>query len=535
MIFLLLMLAAVLPTDLLQERLLFAQLARHDLVEFARFTSPLPSDPLNARASRYLAANHHWYVGRALQRVRAGEIKRLMIMVPYRHGKTEIAVRKFVPWVMGDNPTQGIITITHSDSLAWEHGRDVRNCFLSPSYRTVFSGEDAQLRDDSQARDRLQLAGGGVAMFTGRGGLGGGFGANGIIFDDFFKNAEEAASQVMRDHAWECYVSDCKSRLNEETGWIVMIGTRKNEDDVQGRLLDPTNRHYDPREAKRWTVIRLPALAEENDPLGRARDEALWPQRFSYDFWNEQRTHRSELVRIDFQTQGQCNPTPAEGNYFKRKWWAQRTYQLKELPAELRIYVASDHAFRKKQHNDRSCLLVVGVDASDTIWILPDTWWKRAETDELVESMLGIMQNRKPLEWFAAKDAISGSIGPFLRKRMRETSTFCNINEVTEDVDLERRAQSIRNRFAMGMVRVPSFWPLWADAEEELLSFPNGKHDDLVAALALIGMGLDRMIPAEKSYRPQDYLAKPMTLAWVKQSDKTERARRKAAKELDGW
>lgn len=533
MIFLLLMLAAALSTDRLQERLLLGRLARHDLVEFARLTSPLPSEPLNARLSRYMAKLYHYAIAEKLRAVQRGQINRLLISLPPRHGKTELAVRKFVPFVMGNAPDKGVITITHSDSLAWEHGRDVRNCFLSPGYRTVFTHSDCYLREDSQARDRLQLKGGGVAMFTGRGGLGGGFGAGGLIFDDFFKNADEARSEVIRDHAWECYVSDCKSRLNESTGWIVIIGTRKHEDDVIGRILDPYNPHYDPTEAARWTVVRLPALAESGDPLGRAVDEPLWPERFPFPFWQEKRTHRSELVRVDFQTQDQCNPCPAEGNYFKRKWLM--AYEPHELPKLLRVYAASDHAFRVKQKNDLSCLMVAGVDASGTVWVLPDTWWKRAETDELVEAMLALMQNRMPLEWFAAKDAISGSIGPFLRKRMRETSTFCNINEVTEDVDLVRRAQSIRNRCAMGMVRFPARAPWWSDAENELLKFPNGRNDDFVAALALFGMGLDRMIPAQREFKPQDYLARPMTMAWVKQSDKVERARRKAAKELEGW
>jgi hypothetical protein len=537
---LLLMSWASLSTELLQERYLFGQLARRDLIAFARLTMPLPSDALNPRVSRYIAANHHRHVAAALQRIDAGEINRLLISIPYRHGKSELAVRKFVPWYMAGGRrgphgrsavgTRSVICITHSDSLAWEHGRDVRNNFRCAGYRLAFGAAAAQLRDDSQARDRLQLEGGGMAMFTGRAGLGGGFGANLLLFDDFFKNAEEAQSQTVRDHAWECYIADCKSRLNEETGAIVIIETRKHEDDVTGRILDPTNQHYDAREAGKWTVVRLPALAEEDDPLGRKIDEPLWPERFGFEFWNEKRTHSSDLIRMDFQTQGQCNPTPAEGNYFKKKWL--KTYRTGELPEYLRFYVSSDHTFRKEQKNDRSCLLAVGIDPSDVIWVLPDTWWHRCETDELVEAMLALSAARKPGTWFAAKDAISGSIGPFWRKRMRETRNYVNVEEITEDRDLIRRAQSFRNRCAMGMVRWPVDAPWWGEAEKELLAFPNGKHDDLVAACGILGMGLDRLLKAEGPWVPSTGLPKPGTLAWVKAESRKQKAEKGGAK---GW
>lgn len=529
---LLLMSWATLNTEVIRARWAYGTCARDNLVDFARLTSPLPSAPMDVGQSQYRVAAHHRFVAAQLARVESGEINRLLISLPYRHGKTELGVRKFVPWLMGRNPRRSVIVVTHSDSLAWEHGRDCRNVFRLGAYRLAFPEKDCQLREDSQARDRLQLAGGGMAMFTGRGGLGGGFGADIIIFDDFFKNAEEAQSEATRDHAWQCYVSDCKTRLNEESGAVIMIGTRKHEDDVAGRILDTTNPHYDAREAASWTVIRLPALAEPDDPLGRPVDAPLWPERFSYQFWDAMRTHASELVRLDFQTQAQCNPTPAEGKYFKRAWL--KTYEASELPKRLRIYGASDHAYRKDQENDLQCLLVVGVDASDVLWVLPDTWWERAETDVMIERMVDLMESRKPEVWWAARDAISGSVGPFLKKRMAERKAYHLLDdEIREDKDLQRRAQSIRNRMAMGMVRFPKFAPWWARAETELVTFPSGKHDDLVAALALLGMGLERMVAADGTLK-QD-APKPRTFEWIRQQSLRASEAEERLKATAGW
>jgi hypothetical protein len=515
--------------QLLQERLDYARVARQDLITFAKVTSPLPSDPLNFRKSAYRPARHHRYVAEALMKVERGEIKRLHISLPYRHGKTEIAVRKFAPFYMGRSmlrrDPKSVIVVTYADTLASEHGRDCREVFRSNGYRLVFG---QKLRDDSQAMDRLQLQGfegggaGPCAQFSGRGGLGGGFGANLIIFDDFFKNAAEARSPATRESAWQCFNADCSSRLNDENGAIIIIGTRKHADDVQGRLFDPENEHYDPNEAARWTHIILPALAEEDDSLGRPFDEPLWPERFGFDFWNAKRTSHDEFVRLDFQTQAQCKPTPEEGSYFKKDWLC--TYEPKELPPlkHMRMYGASDHAYRKGQKNDRNCLLVFGVDASDVIWILPSTWWERSETDVMVEKLIDLMQDHNTMSWWAARDAISGSIAPFLRKRQMERKVFNVVDdELREDKDLERRAQSIRNRMAMGMVRFPKYWPKWGAAERELLNFPNGKHDDLVAALAIIGMKLDHMV---KAHGPGDPGVKKGTFAWHSAGQEERRA-----------
>lgn len=532
----LLLIMALLTPQLLQARLAYGRLAAQDLIAFAQLTSPLPSEALNVARSRYHVARHHQFIAarlmdwaikrdewrvtgdeRGMRSAECGVRKNLMISIPYRHGKSEISVRKLVPWLGGKFPAKSGIVITHTDTLAHDLGRDCRDVWDSGGFRTAFPSNDAQLRTDSRAMDRLQTNAGGVWMFTGRGGMGGGFGADWILIDDFFKNAEEARSQATRDHAWHCYISDCQSRLNEESGGICMIGTRKHEDDPQGRILDPTNLHYDPREREKWEVIRLPALAEANDPLERTIDEPLWPERFSQDYWIAQRENKSELVREDFQVQGQCNPTPTEGKYFKKKWLS--TYEAKELPRDLKgnyllkFYGASDHAYRTGQENDRNCLLVAGIDPSDTIWIMSATWWQKAETDEMTEKMIDLMAEYQTLTWYAARDAISGSIRPFLMKRMKERQVYRTVDDdIREDKDLQRRAHSIKNRMAMGMVRFPKFAPWWPEAMTELVTFPNGQHDDLVAALAMLGMALDTMIKPD-GLKPSD-APKKGTFAW---------------------
>ena len=489
----------MLPSELTAEqkdrRMRFGLLARGDLIIFAVLNTPQPQDALDPRLSRFQWQPHHYAIARALEDVAAGKINRLEIELPPRHGKSELSVRQFCVWWMAKYPAKSIIVVTHTDTLAKEHGRDCRDYWLGMGFALTFGlNSPSALRQDSQASDRLQTKAGGVVTFSGRGGLGAGIGADLMVFDDFFKNSQEAESASVRDEAWRTFIADCQSRLNNEDCPIVMIGSRRHEDDVQGRLFDPTNPHYDAQEAARWTRIRIPALSEgeDVDPLKRPKDEALWPDKFGKEFYVAKRTHKSDIVRIDFQTQDQCNPRPQEGTWFKKSWL--KTYERAELPKHLTIYGASDHAYRITEKNDSTCLLDVGIDPTGEIWVLPSTTWGKMETDEMANQFFRrFAGTQRPAQWWAARDAISGSILPLLRRRMLDEKVFFWIDDsIAEKKDLVARSASIRGLMAMGMVHWPSDWPQWHAAENQLLSFP-GKADDLVAALAILGMGLGKM------------------------------------------
>jgi predicted phage terminase large subunit-like protein len=174
-----------------------------------------------------------------------------------------------------------------------------------------------------------------------------------------------------------------------------------------------------------------------------------------------------------------------------------KTYRTAELPKHLRIYVASDHAYRMKDKNDATCLLVVGMDATGAVYVLPDTFWRKCETDVMVDAMFTIARRHKVAMWWAARDAISGSLEPFIRRRMKDERCYFPLDDsIAESRDLVARSSSIRGMMARGEVYWPYEWPQWSQAEQQLLSFPAA-HDDLVAALAMLGMGLERMVKAE--------------------------------------
>lgn len=490
--------------------------SRNKLTTFTKFTMPDPEAPNDVNRSRYEAAYFHIKIGEALEGVERGDTQQLIFVMPPRHGKTEKATKRFAAWYSGKHPDHDIAVASYSDTMAQDMGADTRAIMATPQFKQVFPSH--KLRRGGNAKDNIQTSVGGRMVFVGRGGALTGRGANLLLIDDLFKDHEEARSQAIRDQAWNWFTKVAMTRRMGKK-LVVITMTRWHSDDVIGRLTDPENPHYNAIEAAKWKIIRLPAIAEDDDPLGRKPGEALWPERYDLDFLLSQQ----RLDPLGFAALYQQRPTVADGVLFRRE--NIQFYRPGELPAELRFYGASDFALGTGQRHDSTVHLKVGVDRQDNIYIV-ECYWRKVKSDVSVEALLSMASgNMKPLIWWAEKGHISKSIGPFLYKRMQETGDYLNIREVTPIGDKEQRAQSIAARVAMGKVFFPKD-AVWTErAINELLAFPNGTHDDFVDALAYIGLGLRSQhaprAPVKKAEPP-----KYGTLAWVKWQETWEKQRR---------
>lgn len=482
--------------------MLAAKQAEDSLLDYVRFTMPDYQDPSPNPRTRYLTGRHHKHMAEQLERLERGDIRRVIINIGPRHGKTELASKKFMAWFSAKHPDKSLIFGTYNDHFAGDIGRAVRDNILSNEHQLVFPNH--ALKEGSAASQRLETTEGGVLAFVGRGGSITGRGGHGIVIDDPIKDRKEADSKLIRDQLWTWFTQVVATRLMTSDSWIMLIQTRWHEDDLVGRLTDPTNAFYDPQEAAQWEVIDLPALALENDVLGRKEGEALWPEKFPVAFLREQQRRDS----LGFEALYQGRPSSATGNFFMAEWI--KTYRQDELPDNLRYYVASDHAVSVLKNRDKTAIIPVGVDTEGNIFVLPDVVWRQITADVSVDAMIQIMRERKPLFWWAERGAITKALGPFLRKRMAEEGVYSAIIELTPATDKETRAQSIQGRMAMGKVFFPSFAPWWPAAKDQLLKFPNAANDDFVDALAYIGLGLAQQVSATDSAYARDF-GKPGT------------------------
>lgn len=510
-------------------RALAIQQSSQDLIAYAQYMTPDPNHPDDVEKSLYSVEVHHRFLGEALQKVERGEIMKLAISIPPQHGKSQLCSRLFPSWFAGRNPWKHLILGTYNQEFAQEFGGDVRTYLESPRFADVFP--DSQLKQGSKAKDHMVMNGGGKLNFIGRDGSGTGRPADGLIIDDPIKNAKEAESLTIRNDVWNFFTRVANTRCHS-LSFQIIIQTRWHEDDLIGRLTDPTNAHYDPEVAKQWTYINIPAILDDEalaTAMGKKVGDALWPKRFPLTLLDTAK----RLDPIGFSALYMGRPTPPEGSFYKSDMLIG--YERRELPKNYMAYGTFDLAVSPERDADSSVILNWALDEDDVLWLLPDIYWEKQPADVSVEN---ILQFAKQYSWFDAwgeKGQIDRMLRPFLNKRMQEEELFFNYHAMPVSGNKGMRSVAMRGRMAQGKVRFPKFASWWPRAQEQILKFTgsgNDKEDDFCDAMALIGAALQSQVKATAVKKVGNVL-KVGSLAWIKKQSKIESEqaqRRKFAK-----
>lgn len=431
-----------------------------------------------ARYCGFEPAPHHKLIIEHLEAVSRGEIDNLLIFAPPGSAKSTYVSVLFPSWYLANHPTHSVLAATHSTDFAQKWGRKVRN-------ETVLHSPvlGINLAPDSMAADRWTLRSGGEYYGVGAGTGISGFRADLGIIDDPFGSREDAFSETVRRKRWEWYLDDYSARLKPNARRVLMH-TRWHEEDIAGKVLEQIKSGV-----IKATIINIPAIAENNDIMGRKPGEWLWDDPSGYDYAAFLKARHRETSPMMWAALFQQRPAPEEGDYFKAGWL--RPYEGEIDTRTLRIYGASDYAVTAGG-GDYTVHIVVGMDPLGRMYLL-DLWRKQASSDMWVEAFCDLVERWQPLEWAEESGQIRAALGPLIQRRQIARRAFVYRRPFPSKHDKAVRAQSIRGRMAVEGLYVPTKEPWYEQFQSELLSFPAGKHDDQVDALGLIGQLLDHI------------------------------------------
>jgi len=436
----------------------------------------------------FISGKHHQIMADAFERVASGDLKRLIINMPPRHTKSEFASFLLPSWFLGKFPEKKIIQTAHTAELAVGFGRKVRNLVSSEQYSKVF---DTKLSSDSKAAGRWNTDKGGDYFAIGVGGAVTGKGADLLIIDD--PHSEQEAKQgnpAIFDNVYEWYTSGPRQRL-QPGGAIIIVMTRWSKRDLTGQILKSS----DKTGVDDWEIIEFPAILPSGTPL--------WP-----GFWSktELEALKAELPVSKWEAQYQQNPTSEEGAIIKRDQW--QIWPHEDPPDCSYVIQSWDTAFEKSNRSDYSACTTWGIfshpdkhgNLKQNI-ILLNAFKERMEFPELKKAALDMWIEWKPDTLIVEKKAAGAPLIYEMRKMGIPLSEYTP----GKGNDKIARVNSISDLFASGIVWCPE--KRWADeVMEEMASFPNGDHDDLVdsSSQALIRFRQGGFITIESDEKDYD-------------------------------
>ena len=438
--------------------------------------------------------------------VAAGKSPRLMLLMPPRHGKSELASKNFPAWHLGRHPDHEFIACSYNLSLAMGFSRKVKQLIDDTLYKTVFEG--VSLDKNNQSTEEWAIAGKrGGYVAAGIGGPITGKGAHVLVIDDPVKNAEEADSGDAREKIWEWYLSTAYTRL-APGGGVLVIQTWWHDDDLAGRLqqMMATAQEGD-EDIDQFEVVKYPALAEtdeyldpvtnkivHNEPtpgatLLRSKGEALHPSRYPVKALSKIRALNRKSDGGDgrwWSALYQQNPVPDDGVYFSKEQF--RRAQIPHI-TRANVMIAWDFAISEKKQNDYTVGTVGLQDENDVLHVADVVRFRSQDAFFIVESILDLCAKwYSPTLVLGFEDGqIYKAISAVLKKRMLERKLYPSVSVLVPITDKMARARAIQGRMQQGMVSFNTSGDWYDVVRSEMLRFPAGVHDDCVDSLAWVG------------------------------------------------
>lgn len=430
---------------------------------------------------QYGALRHQQYIAPYLQRIAEGEQLFIIVELPPQHGKSTFITETFPSYYLMRNPNRLAMVVSYSEELFKKFGRKNREKFR------LYSDElfDLKISSDTASVSEWGIAGH-LGQLYSTSILGGatGRGSNLLIIDDPIKNRAEAESKTIRDKIYAEWQDTFYSRLSAD-GSVIIIMTRWHEDDLAGRLLK--------EKSLPWIEIKIPAIAEEGDLLGREVGEALAPEIGKDEEWAK-RTKRVTGSR-GWLALYQQRPTAAGGNIFLRSWIR---YYVPNLQFKIDHGIDDDDVvilprLFDKQSQSWDCTFK-STETSD--YVSGQVWAKKKADYYLLDrhnERMGIIDTMKAIEAMSKKWPLARA--KYIEDKANGTAVIEMLNKritgiiaINPEGGKEVRANAIAPIWEAGNVYLPHpLYREWSnDFVEQIVAFPNAANDDDVDAMTQV-------------------------------------------------
>jgi predicted phage terminase large subunit-like protein len=416
----------------------------------------------------YLPNWHIQAIAYQLERIRRGEITRLIINMPPRHLKSLTVSVAFPAFLLGHEPSHRIFAISYGSELSSKHASDFRSIVESPWYRRAFP----KMRISRSLEDEVWTTARGFRRSTSVYGTLTGLGGNIFIIDDPQKPVD-ALSDIQRSRLNHWVSNTLMSRLDsKQTGIIIVVMQRVHLNDLSGYLI----------ESGGWEVLSLPAIAEQDETIAigdgqihlRPAGEALHP---ALEPLESLERLQHQIGSDVFAAQYQQAPVPPGGAMIRREWL--RYYdRLPERTYRTRVIQSWDTAAKDGAQNDWSvCTTWMLVD---NCYYLIDVTRGRYEYPRLREIAIALAQKHRP-HCILIEDA---STGIALEQELKKSYFGGSVRLVPIERDKIGRLYVNQAKFEAGLVLFPKNAPFLPELEAELLTFPQSKTDDQVDSIS---------------------------------------------------
>jgi predicted phage terminase large subunit-like protein len=414
--------------------------------------------------SGYRLAAHHHHLISELEGLSGGNYDRLMILMPPGSAKSTYASVVFPAWWFTQHPKSSIIGASHSRNLAEHFSRRVRSLILERQQYLGFC-----VTQDHRAVDTWTTSSGGEYLSVGVRGAITGRRADLIIIDDPIKSQADAESGRQREHIWDWYKSDVTTRL-KPGGKVVLIMTRWHPDDLGGQLLEQS--------AGEWRVVRLPALAEADDPLGRSIGAPLWPEWEDRDALARKRELIGERA---WSALFQQNPLPSGGRLFSVDRIATSQAPASDLEATVRAWDLAATGSTGQNNPDWTVGVKLARDNGGR-YIILDVARIRGTAHQVEQLMINTAQ-KDGRNVIVAIPEDPGQAGKSQMSYLTRQLAGFHVVSSRETGSKATRAMPLASQVEAGNVSVVR--ADWSRALlDEMRDFPWGKKDDQVDALA---------------------------------------------------